>query len=307
MMVQAQEEMGEGSAGPIDPYHTPTIPQPSTSQPLRKKKHRKTKRKDIQVPQLSVPTESVAYEVVNEEIDDSLEIATTTATSLDAEQNMESSKEKGLGEEDASKQGMIINDLDANEDITLVVADKEPSVDATQVSVAAIIVIVNDITLAKVLEDLKISKPKIRGIVIKDHEEPSKSRTTTTISSKKSHDKGKAKMIEEPVKLKKKDQILFDEEVSRKLQEEINKQERLVGERARKEEEANIALPETWEDIQEKLEANYQLAKRMQAEEQQELNEYEKAKFFMELLEKRRKFFAAKRAEEKRNRPPTKA
>nr|GEW67735.1 hypothetical protein [Tanacetum cinerariifolium] len=42
-------------------------------------------------------------------------------------------------------------------------------------------------------------------------------------------------------------------------------------------------------------------------EEQQELNEEEKAKLFMELLEKRRKFFVAKRNKEKINRPPTKA
>nr|GEU97591.1 hypothetical protein [Tanacetum cinerariifolium] len=266
MMVQAQEEMGEGSVGPIDPHHTPTILQPSTSQPLRKKKPRKTKRKDTQVPQLSVPTESVAYEAVNKEMDDSLEIATTTATSLDAEQNMDITLVNDQEMFDADK------DLQGDEVVVEqeVVVDKEPSVNATQVSVAATIVIIDDITLAKVLEDLKTSKTKIRGIVIKDHEEPSKSRITTTISSKKSWDKGKAKMIEEPVKLKKKYQILFDEEVARKLQEEINEQERL-------------------------------------AEEQQELNEYEKAKFFMELLEKRRKFFAAKRAEEKRNRPPTKA
>ncbi|GKB29400.1 hypothetical protein Tco_0868801, partial [Tanacetum coccineum] len=33
MMVQAQEEVGEGSANPTDPHHTPTIVQPSTSQP----------------------------------------------------------------------------------------------------------------------------------------------------------------------------------------------------------------------------------------------------------------------------------
>nr|GFC89949.1 hypothetical protein [Tanacetum cinerariifolium] len=84
-------------------------------------------------------------------------------------------------------------------------------------------------------------------------------------------------MIKEPVKLKKKNQILFDEEVSRKLQEDINEEERLVGERARQEEEANIALTETWEDIQEKVDVDYQLAERMQAEEQQELNEEEKA------------------------------
>nr|GEU59391.1 hypothetical protein [Tanacetum cinerariifolium] len=87
MMVQAQEEMGEGSANPTDPHHTPTIIQPSTSQPLRKEKPRKTKRKNTELPQTSVPTKHVVDEAVNEEMDDSLEMATTTATSLDVEQD----------------------------------------------------------------------------------------------------------------------------------------------------------------------------------------------------------------------------
>nr|GFB47362.1 hypothetical protein [Tanacetum cinerariifolium] len=42
---------------------------------------------------------------------------------------------------------------------------------------------------------------------------------------------------------------------------------------------------------------DYQLAKRLQAEEQQELNDKEKATLCMQLLEKSRKFFAEKRAE----------
>nr|GEU32382.1 hypothetical protein [Tanacetum cinerariifolium] len=87
MMVQDQEEIGEGSANPTDPHHTPTIIQPSTSQPSRKHKSRKTKRKDTELPRTSVPTEHVADEAVNEEMDDSLERATTTATSLDLKQD----------------------------------------------------------------------------------------------------------------------------------------------------------------------------------------------------------------------------
>ncbi|GJU46976.1 putative ribonuclease H-like domain-containing protein [Tanacetum coccineum] len=87
MMVQAQEEMGEGSANPTDPHHTPTIIQPSTSQPQKKQKPRKPKRKDTKVPQPSGPTDNVADEAVYEEMDDSLERAATTATSLDAEQD----------------------------------------------------------------------------------------------------------------------------------------------------------------------------------------------------------------------------
>ncbi|GJZ81537.1 hypothetical protein Tco_0646531 [Tanacetum coccineum] len=152
---QAQEEMGEGSANPIDPRHIPTIIQPSTSQPQKKQKPRKPKRKDIEVPQPSGPIDNVADEAINEEMDDSLERAATTATSLDAEQdsgNINKTQSKAtlnepsslgtssgvntprsdedslklkelmelcLGEEDASKQGRI-DDIDANEDIYLV-------------------------------------------------------------------------------------------------------------------------------------------------------------------------------------------
>ncbi|GKD51932.1 hypothetical protein Tco_1280908, partial [Tanacetum coccineum] len=67
MMVQAQEEMGEGSANPTDPHHTPIITQPSTSQSQKKQKPRKSKRKDTEIPQSSGPTEPIADEAVNKE------------------------------------------------------------------------------------------------------------------------------------------------------------------------------------------------------------------------------------------------
>ncbi|GJT65823.1 hypothetical protein Tco_1017303 [Tanacetum coccineum] len=84
-------------------------------------------------------------------------------------------------------------------------------------------------------------------------------------------------------------------------------EERLAREKAKKEEEANIALIETWDDIQVKIDVDHQLAKIMQAQEQEELFIEENASLFQQLLEKRRKHFAAKRSEEKRNKPPTKA
>ncbi|GJS67427.1 hypothetical protein Tco_0681991 [Tanacetum coccineum] len=87
IMVQAQEEMGEGSVIPIDPHHTPIIIQPSTSQPQKTQKSRRPKRNDNEVPQPSGFTTNVADEAVNEEMDDSLERVATTATSLDAEQD----------------------------------------------------------------------------------------------------------------------------------------------------------------------------------------------------------------------------
>ncbi|GKA26974.1 hypothetical protein Tco_0713142 [Tanacetum coccineum] len=59
MMVQAQEEMGEGLANP-DPHHTPIITQ-------KKQKTRKPKRKDTKIPQSSSPTKPIADEAANEE------------------------------------------------------------------------------------------------------------------------------------------------------------------------------------------------------------------------------------------------
>ncbi|GKC85975.1 hypothetical protein Tco_1141692, partial [Tanacetum coccineum] len=64
---QAQEEMGDGSASPTEPHHTPIITQPSTSQPQKKQKPRKPKRKNIEVPQPNGPTTNVADEAGNEE------------------------------------------------------------------------------------------------------------------------------------------------------------------------------------------------------------------------------------------------
>ncbi|GJY64911.1 hypothetical protein Tco_0466371 [Tanacetum coccineum] len=87
MVIQDQADMGEGSAIPTDPHHTPTIIQPSTSQPQRKQRPRKPKRKDTKIPQSSGPTDNVADEAVYEEMDDSLERVTITATSLDTEQD----------------------------------------------------------------------------------------------------------------------------------------------------------------------------------------------------------------------------
>ncbi|GJZ51787.1 hypothetical protein Tco_0606302 [Tanacetum coccineum] len=115
-------------------------------------------------------------------------------------------------------------------------------------------------------------------------------------------------MIEFEKPLKKKDQIIYDQEVAlnlqAQLQAELEEEERLA---RQKEEEANIALIESWDNTQAMMDADRLLAERLQAREQEELTDEEKARLFVELLEKRKKHFAALRAQEKRNKPPTKA
>nr|GEV12606.1 hypothetical protein [Tanacetum cinerariifolium] len=239
MMVQAREEMGEGSANLTDPHHTPTIIEPSTSQLQKTKQYRKPRRKVTEVPQTSNPI-SVADEAIHEEMDDSLERAATTATSLIAKQDkaiLESSKDKGLGEKDASKQGRIA-DINANEDITLVSIHDEQMFDADQDLGG------EEVFVAQQDENVIEKEVDVAQVQV------TTAATTPTIS---------------------------------------------------------IDELEPWDDVQAKINADYQLTERLQAEEQQELNDEEKAKLFMQLLKKRRKFFTAKRVEEKMNKPPTQA
>ncbi|GJR48697.1 hypothetical protein Tco_1316800 [Tanacetum coccineum] len=180
-------------------------------------------------------------------------------------------------------------------------------VEVSTASLTAATITEDEITLAQALAELKSVKPKVttattttttKGILL---QEPSESiTTTTTIPSK---DKGKGIMVEEPLMMKNKDQISFDEQEAIRLQAEFDEEDKLAREKAQQVEEANIA----WDDIQAKIDAVYQLTERLQAQEQHELTIEEKSTLFQQLLEKRRKFFTTKRAEEKRNRPPIRA
>ncbi|GJU68770.1 hypothetical protein Tco_1255029 [Tanacetum coccineum] len=184
---------------------------------------------------------------------------------------------------------------------------------AITILVSAATITEDEITLPQALAELKSAKPKTaastrpkaKGLVIHEEEQA----TTPTMSSQqpsqvKVQDKGKGILVEEPVKsIKKKDQIRLDEELAFKLQAEKEEEERLAREKV----EANVALIDEWNDIQAKIEGDQLIDERLQAREQEELTIKERAKLFQQLLEKRRKFFAAKRAEEKRNKPPTRA
>ncbi|GJX99502.1 hypothetical protein Tco_0356521 [Tanacetum coccineum] len=115
-------------------------------------------------------------------------------------------------------------------------------------------------------------------------------------------------MVEPEVPLKKKDQVALDEEMARnleaQLQAELIEEERLA---RQKEEEANIALIESWDNTQAMMEADFELAQRLQAEEQGEITIEERSRLFVELMNRRKKHFAKLRAEEIRRKPPTKA
>ncbi|GKA10306.1 hypothetical protein Tco_0689739 [Tanacetum coccineum] len=336
----------------------------------------KPKRKDTEIPQSSGPTDNVADEAVYEEIDDSLERAATTTTSLDAEcqetmgdtiaqtrsenvskhsndlllarvlalettkttqaieitifkrrvkklerrnksrthrlkrlykvgssKRVESSDEEGLGEEDASKQGRIA-DIDADARITLDNTHFDADTDMFGVhDLDGDEVIVDNKYVVTTAEETRSVVEEVTAVII-----PVSTATTTTTTTaitdvemtltlalaELKSAKPKANKEQAPTP------IVSSQQPSQVVQD---KKERLAREKAQQVEEANIAR----DDVQAKIDADYQLAQRLQAQEKEELTDEEKARLFVQFLEQRRKYFAAKRTEEKRNKPPTSA
>ncbi|GKC70508.1 hypothetical protein Tco_1116391 [Tanacetum coccineum] len=134
------------------------------------------------------------------------------------------------------------------------VIPKEVSTAAPSTTVVSPPVITEvEITLAQTLAKLKSAKskvviqepvqstattapltiPKAKGITFRDAGE-STTRTPTSVSSSSIKDKGKAKMDEPEVPLKKKDQIDLDEEIARNLELNSLKKKGLQGKRKRK-------------------------------------------------------------------------
>ncbi|GJV56702.1 ribonuclease H-like domain-containing protein [Tanacetum coccineum] len=228
MMVQAQEEMGKGSANPTDPYHTPIITQPSTSKPQKKQNPRKPKRKDTEIPQSSGPTEPIADEAANEENvpthsndpllsgEDSLKLNDLMDICTKLQQRKKgglrthklkrlfkvgrfaqvvSSEDKGLGDqEDASKQRRKIDNIDQDTEVTLV-NETQGRYDDAQIFDTDVLM-----------------------------------------------DKGKAKMIKLEKPLKMKEQIKLDEELAFKLQAEEGRNKKRLQRREERLRNLKIAI-----------------------------------------------------------------
>ncbi|GJY59689.1 putative ribonuclease H-like domain-containing protein, partial [Tanacetum coccineum] len=243
---------GEGSGQPIEPQHTPTTasssniePIPiiasSSSHPKKTHKRRKTKRKATKISQSSGPNTLVADEIVHEDRGDSMERAATTAASLDAKQDSgniirtqsvatlnepipqgtssggcikQGRNEKDeaifMVQKDADTQGRYGHNFEVNNASAPVtttgvsVSTAEPSTPPPTTT----LIKDEDLIIAQTL--MKIKKPSKSGI-----------RKAVPPSQHDLKDKGKAKIIETEKPLKKKDQIKFDEEVAKRLAEEL--------------------------------------------------------------------------------------
>nr|GEX67459.1 integrase, catalytic region, zinc finger, CCHC-type, peptidase aspartic, catalytic [Tanacetum cinerariifolium] len=130
----------------------------------------------------------------------------------------------------------------------------------------------DEVTMAQALAALKSTKPKV---LVQEQEMStivSATATIVTTVAPTPRAKGKAKMIEPEVSFKRKEQMRIYEEYARKLEAEEQEAARLS--RAQQDEEAN----NSWDNLQAMMDAD----------------------------RKRKKHFAALRAQEKRSKPPTK-
>ncbi|GKB14762.1 hypothetical protein Tco_0848685 [Tanacetum coccineum] len=179
-----------------------------------------------------------------------------------------------------------------------------------------------DLTIAQTLMKMRSEKSKekskekgvsretatrlARGVIVKEASETA-TRPTVPPPQIDPKDKGKGIMQEpeKPVKVKGKDQIEYDADVAQRLQAELDEEARL--EREREEEASKAANIAEWDDVQAMMDADYELAAKLQAEEQGEISIEERSKLFVELMNERKKHFARLRAEEQRRKPLTKA
>nr|GEV53836.1 hypothetical protein [Tanacetum cinerariifolium] len=152
-------------------------------------------------------------------------------------------------------------------------------------------------------------KVKEKGVVFSNVEEFA--RPTTILPTIDPKDKGTGIMRkhEKPPKNSRKAQIQMDEELALRLHEEEEKDEleRMQRDRSAQEEASNAALITEFNDVQARMDADALLAAKLQEEEKEQFSIDEQARFFMDIITERKRFFAAQRAEQIRNKPPTKA
>nr|GEW98058.1 hypothetical protein [Tanacetum cinerariifolium] len=214
---------------------------------------------------------TVGDEAIYTREDDRVVRATTTATSLEAER-------KSLDKENVSKQGRNlmtrIEEGNFDDDFDDMVDKAIENFKGDTINAATGV----SATSASVTTDgMRTEKAKENGVVFCNMEESARPRTILPSIDPKDKGKEKAEL------------------------------ERMQKDRSAQEEASNTALATEFDDLQEIIDADALLAAKLQEEEREQFFIDEQAKFLVEIIAERKRFFATQRAEQIRNKPPTKA
>nr|GEV81504.1 hypothetical protein [Tanacetum cinerariifolium] len=255
MMVNAQEEVGEGSGLHTDSHHTPTNIQPSSSKPQKKIKPKRKQSDQLPSGEDSIQLNElmIFYTNLQQHILDLQEAKTAQAKEIANLKKRVKKLEKKRNSRPAGlrrlKKGRMHDadmfgddDLKGNE----VIVDVREKIVEKEVSTAGPVTTACEVVTAASVKD---SVAPTTATTINIDDELTLEKTLIVIKAAKPKDKGKAKMIEPEKPLKKKDQIALDEEVARKLEAkmkaEMEDEERI----AREKDEANRVVIKEWDDV----------------------------------------------------------
>nr|GFA67610.1 hypothetical protein [Tanacetum cinerariifolium] len=185
-------------------------------------------------------------------------------------------------------------DVNANEPVFTVgdavnVAGVIPDVSAAGPSTSTAEDIFKDerTSMVDTLMDIRRTRPRTTSIVIYDvEEEPRRATPPPTIQSR---DKEIA-------------QRLFEEE-----QAQFEREQRIARGKAIEQEAKDVALIKQMEDVHARIDADALLIEILEQEEREQFTIDEQSRMLVDLIAERKRFFAAQRAKQIRNKPPTKA
>nr|GEY87444.1 hypothetical protein [Tanacetum cinerariifolium] len=136
---------------------------------------------------------------------------------------------------------------------------------------------------------MRSEKAKEKGVAFRDVEEFV--RPTTILPTINPKDKGKGIMQEpeKPPKNPRKAQIQLDEELAKRMhEEEMAKLKRMQSEIAAAEEASKAPINQELDDIQAMIEADEQMASKLQSEEQEQFTIEEKSRMLVEMIAERK-------------------
>ncbi|GJV71903.1 hypothetical protein Tco_1491898 [Tanacetum coccineum] len=256
MMVQATKDIGADSATPADSHSIPIITQPSSSKPQKKNQEGNKERivllqslllKRLLMRNMSLPLPMIHLQVekvLDLEKAKTAQVKEITSLKKRVKQLEKRRKSRTSGLRRLRKVEEEIKDLDADAEVTLVNETQEMNYDNLMFDTG--VLEEQEIKFEKVVEEPVVSVatttksipvsvaevvpyciiivrgPGLRGIIYHDsgRHVPASTKTFSSSQSQLSQvkDKGKGKMVEPEVPLKKKDQVALDEEMARNLE-----------------------------------------------------------------------------------------
>ncbi|GJT17718.1 hypothetical protein Tco_0876424 [Tanacetum coccineum] len=314
------------------------IPNIESTSPQKTQSPRQALNKDTELPQTSVPIPNVPDEVVHQERGDSVERAATTATSLEALQDSiniaktqsTATPTKPISFERASKlsydsplgggntprsdeDSMTLQELTTlctklSDRVLALETDLRQTKKVYGTAYTKLIMKVK-----KLEKTIKTSQARRRAKIVVSDDDMASEDSSKQGRMKKEIDQDVGVTLVTPTKVSNQEDQPEDQLGVLSTSYELKQRQERVGyeaairlqEQLDKEESQRIVKDA--EDIKERVEADDELTQKLQVEEKDKYSEVDQARMLVDLINQRKRYFAAQKAEAKRNKPMTQA